>query len=150
MSDLIDNRKVELRQRIQEILRSTGSARFAVGYFFISGLESVADCLEGVEEIRLLIGNTTNRETIDQLAEGYRRLEAVRRTIEDDEAINRRESRKRAQATAEGVGSALEAMDQTDEGERLVKLLVRLIEEGRLKVRVYTRGTMHAKAYIFD
>lgn len=150
MSDLIDNRKVKLQGRIQEILCSTAAARFAVGYFFISGLESVADALEGVGEIHLLIGNTTNRETIDQLAEGYRRLEAVRRSIEDDEEINRRESKKRAAATAEGVGSALEVMDQTDEGERLVKLLVRLIEEGRLKVRVYTRGTMHAKAYIFD
>ena len=150
MSDLIDNRKVTLQGRIREILHSTASARFAVGYFFISGLESVADALEGVGEIYLLIGNTTNRETIDQLAEGYRRLEAVQGAIEDDEQINRRESKKRAAATAEGVGSALEVMDQTDEGERLVKLLVRLIEEGRLKVRIYTRGTMHAKAYIFD
>lgn len=150
MSDLIDNRNVKLRERIRQILHSTGSARFAVGYFFISGLESVADALSGVGEIHLLIGNTTNRETIDQLAEGYRRLEAVQRAIEDDESINRRESKKRAQATAEGVGSALEVMDQTDEGEKLVKLLVRLIEEGRLSVRVYTRGTMHAKAYIFD
>ncbi len=150
MSDLIDNRKVKLQGRIQEILHSTGSARFAVGYFFISGLESVADALEGVGEIYLLIGNTTNRETIDQLAEGYRRLETVARVIEDDEDINRRESKKRATATAYSVGSALEVMDQTDEGERLVKLLVRLIEEERLKVRVYTRGTMHAKAYIFD
>jgi len=41
-------------------------------------------------------------------------------------------------------------MDQTDEGEKLVKTLVRLIEEGRLKVRVYTRGRLHSKAYIFD
>ena len=150
MSDLIDNRKVKLQSRIQEILHSTGSARFAVGYFFISGLEGIADSLEGVGEIRLLIGNATNRETIDQLAEGYRRLEAVQRSVEDDESINRRESRKRAAATAEGVGSALEVMDQTDEGEKLVKLLVRLVEEGRLKVRVYTLGVMHAKAYIFD
>ena len=68
MSDLIDNRKVKLQSRIREILHSTGSARFAVGYFFISGLESVADAIEGVGEIKLLIGNTTNRETIDQLA----------------------------------------------------------------------------------
>jgi hypothetical protein len=150
MSDLVDNRTVKLADRIRSTLHSTGSARFAVGYFFISGLESVADAIEGVEELRLLIGNSTNRETIDQLAEGYRRLEAVSQTLEDDEAINRRESRRRAAATAEGVGSALEVMDQTDEGERLVKLLVRLIEEGRMKVRVYTRGIMHAKAYIFD
>ena len=41
-------------------------------------------------------------------------------------------------------------MDQTDEGEVLVKTLARMIEEKRLKVRVYTKGRMHAKAYIFD
>ena len=41
-------------------------------------------------------------------------------------------------------------MDQTDEAEELVRILVLLIEEKRLKVRVYTKGRMHAKAYIFD
>ena len=150
MSDIIDNRSVKLVDRIKSILHSTEAGRFAVGYFFISGLESVADSLDGLKELRLLIGNTTNRETIEQLAEGYRRLEAVARTVDDESGINRKTSRKKTVATAENVGSALEVMDQTDEGERLVKLLVRMIEEGRLKVRVYTRGTMHAKAYIFD
>lgn len=37
-----------------------------------------------------------------------------------------------------------------DESETLVKIFVRMIEEKRLKVRVYTKGRMHAKAYIFD
>lgn len=150
MSDIVDNRTVKLSDRVSSILDSTKSAHFAVGYFFLSGLETVADAMNGVEELRLLIGNTTNRETIDQIAEGYRRLDAVSKAIEDEESINRRESKKRAAATADSVGSSLEVMDQTDEGEQLVKLLVRMIEEERLKVRVYTRGTLHAKAYIFD
>jgi hypothetical protein len=33
------------------------------------------------------------------------------------------------------VGDSLEVMDQTDEGERLLKTLVRLIEEGRLAAK---------------
>src|SRR5215212_11508892 len=104
MSDLVDNRTVKLAERIKATLHSTDSARFAVGYFFVSGLESVADSLDGVGELRLLIGNTTNRETIDQLAEGYRRLDAVSRAMEDENLINRRTSRKRAATTAESVG----------------------------------------------
>src|SRR2546427_5644918 len=32
----------------------------------------------------------------------------------------------------------------------LVEQLVRLISEDRLKVKVYTRNRLHAKAYIFD
>ena len=41
-------------------------------------------------------------------------------------------------------------MDQTDEGELLIKTLVDMIAEKRLRVRVYTKGRLHAKAYIFD
>lgn len=75
--DIIDNRNEKLVDHINRILASTAAARFAVGYFFLSGLESLAERLAGVKELRLLIGNTTNRETLEQLAEGYRRLELV-------------------------------------------------------------------------
>src|SRR6266496_2684506 len=67
--DIIENRKQKLVEHINRILSSTESARFAVGYFFLSGLESIASRLADVKELRLLIGNTTNRETLEQLAE---------------------------------------------------------------------------------
>src|ERR1041385_2458416 len=41
-------------------------------------------------------------------------------------------------------------MEQTDEAQQLVCVLARMIEEGRVHVRVYTKGRLHAKAYIFD
>lgn len=77
MSDIVDNRREKLVDVMNRILDSTQSPRFAVGYFFVSGLTAVREKLEGVEEVRLLIGNTSNRETIEQMAEGYRRLEVV-------------------------------------------------------------------------
>lgn len=52
--------------------------------------------------------------------------------------------------TAANIRSSIELMDQTDEAETLVKNLVQMIEEKRLHVKVYTKGTLHAKAYIFD
>jgi hypothetical protein len=42
---IIDNRKEKLVCHINRILSSTESARFAVGYFFLSGLESIAQRL---------------------------------------------------------------------------------------------------------
>jgi phosphatidylserine/phosphatidylglycerophosphate/cardiolipin synthase-like enzyme len=125
-------------------------ARFAVGYFFLSGLESVAERFTDVKELRLLIGNTTNRETLEQLAEGYRRLELVVEASEAQEYPKRMDVRRMATDTAENIRVGIESLDQTDESEALVKILVRMIEEKRLKVRVYTKGRMHAKAYIFD
>jgi len=77
--DIIDNRNERLVDHINLILSSTEAARFAVGYFFLSGFTSIAEKLSGIKELRLLIGNTTNRETLEQIAEGYRRLELVGR-----------------------------------------------------------------------
>lgn len=148
--DIIDNRNEKLVDQINCILASTEAARFAVGYFFLSGLESIAERLAGVRELRLLIGNTTNRATLEQLAEGYRRLELVAEAVEAQAYPKRTEAGRMAGETAENIRGAVELMDQTDEGETLVKTLVRMIEEKRLKVRVYTKGRMHAKAYIFD
>lgn len=135
---------------VNRILGSTKAARFAVGYFFLSGLESIATGLAGVKELRLLIGNTTNRETLEQLAEGYRRLELVAETVEAQAYPRRTDARQMAAETASNLRSSIELMDQSDETESLVRVLAPMIEEKRLKVRVYTKGRMHAKAYIFD
>lgn len=148
--DVIDNREQTLADHVRRILATAQSARFAVGYFFVSGLDAVAAELEGVRELRLLIGNTTNRETLEQIAEGYRRLELVADAAEAQAYPRRAEMREMAERAGENLRGALELMDQTDGGERLVRTLVRLIEEQRLRVRVHTRGRLHAKAYIFD
>jgi superfamily II DNA/RNA helicase len=148
--DIIDNRNEKLVDHINRILSSTEAGRFAVGYFFLSGLTSIAEKLAKVKELRLLIGNTTNRETLEQMAEGYRRLELVAEATEAQNYPKRTETKRMSGETAENIRSSIELMDQTDEDENLVKTLVRMIEEKRLKVRVYTKGRMHAKAYIFD
>jgi hypothetical protein len=148
--DIIDNRNEKLVDHIKRILSSSERARFAVGYFFLSGLTSIAQRLQAVKELRLLIGNTTNRQTLEQLAEGYRRLDMVIDEVEAQTFPKRTEAKRMATETAENIRAAVELMDQTDEGETLVKVMVRMIEEKRLKVRVYTKGRMHAKAYIFD
>ena len=148
--DIIDNRKEILVDHINRILGSTDAARFAVGYFFLSGFTSIAEKLKGVKELKLLIGNTTNSQTLEQIAEGYRRLELVKDVAEAQAYPKRTETKQMATVTAENIRSSMELMDQTDEGESLVREMVRMIEDKRLKVKVYTKGRLHAKAYIFD
>lgn len=148
--DIIDNRNEKLVDHIRRILDSSEAARFAVGYFFLSGLEAIADKLDGVRELRLLIGNTTNRETLEQLSEGYRRLELVAEEMEKQAYPQRAKVTEMVGETGQNVRQTMELMDQTDEGEAVIRTLVRMIEEGRLHVRVYTKGRLHAKAYIFD
>src|SRR5437879_4422482 len=148
--DIIDNQEKRLADHINQILGSTESAKFAVGYFFLSGFEAVQANLKGVSKVRLLIGNTSNRETLEQIAEGYQRLDLVAAAEERERYLSRPEKKHRADATAGNVRQTLERMDQTDDAQRLVHTLVRMIRENRLEVRIFTRGRLHAKAYIFD
>ncbi len=150
LHDIIDNRNEKLVEHINLILDSTEKARFAVGYFFLSGFQSIAEELKDVNELHLLIGNTTNRQTLEQLVEGHQRLEQVAEIAESQVYPKRTNLRQMAGDTAENISQSVEFMDQTDEAENLIKSLVQMIAEKRLLVRVYTKGRLHAKAYIFD
>lgn len=148
--DIIDNRHEKLVNHINRILPSTDRAKFAVGYFFLSGLTCIAEKLKDVKELRLLIGNTTNRQTLEQIAEGYKRLDLVSEAAEAEAYPKKSELRHSLSETAQNLKEAVEVMDPTNEGEALIKTLAQMIEEKRVKVRVYTKGRLHAKAYIFD
>ncbi len=148
--DIIDNRNEKLIEHVHLNLDSTERARFAVGYFFLSGFTSIAKELQNLTELRLLIGNTSTRETIEQLAEGYRELSAIENATEELAYSNRAKRRTRASETAENLRGCIDVMPQTDESEQLIRILVDMIISKKLKVRIYTKGRLHAKAYIFD
>ncbi len=148
--NIIDNREIKLIDELARRFPSSEKAKFAVGYFFLSGLEPLHDQLYNMRELRLLIGNTTNKETVEQISEGYRSLEPVQDAVEALRYPKRAEIKARMEATVANVRESIEFMEQSDECQHLVSTLVQLIAEKRLQIRVYNRGRLHAKAYIFD
>jgi superfamily II DNA or RNA helicase len=149
-NDIIDNRTHKLAEQIRTNLDSSTAAHFAVGYFFLSGFTAIADKLPHIKHLRLLIGNTTNRQTIEQIAQGYQQLELIRDRQEAQQYPKGQEKQTILADNSHHLRSQLELMEQSDESEALVKNLVQTIEEKRLEVKVYTKGVLHAKAYIFD
>lgn len=149
-NDIIDNRTERIVDHLNRLLSASNSARFALGYLFVPGLAGVAGELDGLKELRLLIGNTTTRDTVEQLAEVFRRVEPVAEVLEAQAYPKRSEAKQMILETGRSIGCALALMDQTDEGEAVVRTLLRMIQDKRLDARVYTRGRMHTKAYIFD
>lgn len=148
--DIIDNRNEKLIEHVNLILDSTDRARFAVGYFFLTGFTSIANELQNLTELRLLIGNTSTRETIELLAESYRELTAIENATEELQYSKRATLKERATETAENLRGCLDAMPQTDESEQLIKTLKDMIVNKKLNVRIYTKDRLHAKAYIFE
>lgn len=144
---LIDNRASRLVDAINAILPHARAARFATGYLFVSGLQPVADGLRQLDHIKLLIGTTTSRETVEQLALGYRRRELVEEKLREQRHVS---VDRAIGETVMAIRQSISEMQPAEREARTISVLAELIADGKLDVRVYTRGVLHAKAYIFD
>ena len=147
--DIIDNRERKLAASVKPLLSESEKAKFAVGYFFISGFKFIADELEKISELRLLIGNVSDSHTVEQLAESHSAAQLLERTRKREFA-NQKEREAAVDEASMAIRARIEQLSQTDEDERVISLLVKLIEEKRFVIRVYTKSRLHAKAYIFD
>lgn len=148
--DIIDNQEEKLTDHVGRMLSNAERAKFAVGYFFLSGFRAIADRLAELEELRLLIGSTTNLETLDELVRGQKALDPAKTELERQSLITSEQERTVVRTDAEALEKSAAEIDQTDENELYLKSLAGMIESGKIKVRVYTKGTLHAKAYIVD
>ena len=148
--DIIDNRESVLLDHVKGLLRDSVSAKFAVGYFFTSGLAPLMEEVEHLNELKLLIGNISSRKTIEQLAEAHMNLLTVKDEL-NKQLFKPPSKRKLAVAeTQEGIRTSLSLIDQTDENEQMLRTLRELIAREKIKIRIYTLGRLHSKAYIFD
>ncbi len=155
---IIDNRNKKLADEINQQLDYTSKAKIAVGYFFLSGLQAIQDKLNlketdgsyKIKEVRLIIGNTSNRPTIEELARSYRQLRLISREVEKQKYPKLADRKYELTKTISDIKNVISDLDQTNKNESLVQLLRQMILDRRLKVKVYTKSRLHAKAYIFD
>ena len=66
-----------LCRRLKEMLGSPARADIAVGYFFISGFEAVADDLARLDKVRILV-RRTDRQVLEEVALGLQQTQALR------------------------------------------------------------------------
>lgn len=144
---LIDNRNVRLADCINAVIPHASHARMATGYFFVSGIQPIAASLQTLQRVRLLIGTTTNRQTLEQLALGFRRRELVEEKLREQRFVGAEHA---ARQTAHAIEREIAELQPGEAEAFAIRTLAELIEDGTLDVRVFTRGTLHAKAYVFD
>lgn len=147
MADIIDNRQELLAEHVCKILGQTDSVKFAVGYFFVSGLQEIRERLTHISAIRLLIGNQSNQETIDALMQREMHPPRVQSVI--GKLQSPREKKRIAEETGKGIREALSVPPLTDETEGLLAEIKEWLASGKLEVRVFTKEKLHAKAYLF-
>lgn len=153
-SAIIDNRNKKLVDAINEQLVHTVKAKVAVGYFFLSGLKAIQDKLEAkdekgdylIKEIRLLIGNTTNRQTVEELARSYRLAEHIQKRMEKMKRPGSGEKKLEKDEAQKAIRTVISDLDQSEENSRLLETVYHMVNDNRLKVKVYIKSKLHAKA----
>jgi superfamily II DNA or RNA helicase len=148
MPDIIDNQTEKLIDHVCQILPQTESVKFAVGYFFVNGLQELKEHFAHVAKIQLLIGNQTNQQTIDALMQQELQPERVSKIIAKRQTP--REKQRIATETQAKIRAALAVPPLTDSSENLFELIQQWLNSGKLEVRVYTKEKFHAKAYLFS
>ena len=148
--NVIDNKKVVLKEELIKILPKTGNASIAVGYFFISGLSAIIQPLQDVDHVRLLISNTTDKNTAEALIEGFHSIKEVCTEIDRKNFVNDERKTIVLDDSKENIQKSLEHMSQTTADKTVVEILIEMMKSKQLEVRVYPKEKLHAKAYIFQ
>lgn len=140
---IYDNIDQHLEPALRAALVEARSADFCVGYFNLRGwhgLGAAVDALApGEAPCRLLIGMHRPPQEMRRLLHG---LGAAEERIDQQGAIRARRqiTEEFRQQLASGVPSR--------EDEATLRLLAQQLREGRVRVKLYLRTTLHAKLYL--
>lgn len=149
--DIIDNDSFPLKDAVNILLKKSNLSKMAVAFFHLSGFNSIKQNLNKVKSLKLLIGNSTDQETVDELAEGFIRLGLAKEYKEKYVDYQSKDIAKEViDATILEQRKELELIEQTDENSDAIKTLAQLIEEGRIQVKIYTKSKLHSKVYLFE
>ena len=148
--NVIDNKKVVLKDELFKILPKTGNASIAVGYFFISGLSAIIKPIQNVDKIRLLISNTTDKNTAEALIEGFHSIREVCTEVDKKNFVNEDRKTKVKEDVKSNITQSLERMEQTTDDKTVVEILIKMMKSNQIEVKVYPKEKLHAKAYIFQ
>ncbi|MFI5269433.1 MAG: phospholipase D-like domain-containing protein, partial [Chloroflexota bacterium] len=136
-----------LLERLKQMLAHSQRADIAVGYLFLSGFNAIAEELSRLEKVRVLDGRT-DRQTLEEVARGLQQAEALEARLEGDDLIRRSVRAELGGRAVETVAQGLALLPQTDAAQAGVRKLRDLIEQGKLEIKTYPKGVLHAKAYL--
>ena len=151
MSSIIDNKKDNLLvTKVNQYLDKSVFSSMAVGYFYLSGFEAIREKLHKVKSLKLLIGSRTNNETIEQLVKGHKAPEEIERTLKKEQRKTKTQKEAAVLHTKYEYANDLTFMEQNEDNQVGLSALWELIQDNRIEIRVYTKGFLHSKAYIFE
>ena len=147
MNVLHANTDPNLLTRLKEMLGSSARADIAVGYFFMSGFDAIADDLARLDKVRILVGRS-DRQVVEEVALGLQQSQAIQARLSRDDIVPRRQRDKTAQREVANIMDGVAALPQSHTEQAAVARLRDMVAVGRVQVRSYPKSPLHAKAYL--
>jgi len=149
MTTLFDNIDVQLGERLVETLRQSNRIDAAVGYFNLRGWSDLADALDekipGDEPAaRILVGMTLS----DQHDRVIGHLQSMLEGDENEPEIDGSVARSRREIAIHRFRQQLMRGVPSESDRVALQKLRQQLSSGLLRVKLFTRRPMHAKAYI--
>ena len=144
MNILHANTDPDLLTRLKEMLRSSARADIAVGYFFMSGFDAIADDLARLDKVRILVGRS-DRQVVEEVALGLQQAQA---RLSRDDIVPRRQLDKITQRAVANIMDGVANLPQSRAEQTAVARLRDMVAVGRVQVRSYPKSPLHAKAYL--
>lgn len=127
-----------LLSRFATLIENTRFFDCLVGYFYASGFYSLYKSLEKTEKIRILVGISTGKKTLDLIQESKKE---VQQTLN----LSHKETKEEF---SNQVVKEMESSKDSIEVEEGIKKFIEWIKSGKLEMHAYPAETIHAKLYI--
>ncbi|NJE13849.1 helicase-related protein [Thermococcus sp. LS2] len=121
---IIDNTTRKVADYIKEHLKKSKEAKFALGYFFLSGWDLIKESMPENpknEFLKIIMGDETTEGTAKEIEKGYK-LKLKTQLME-------------------------ELSELKDKGK--LNELYNLIKDNKVNIKIYNNGKLHAKLYLF-
>ncbi len=138
LSFITNEANQSLKERFQALIKDTSFFDCLVGYFYAGGFQAVYPSLEKTDKIRILIGISTDRWTLDMFEQSNSQPELRF-------GFSHAETKKEIGRLIEEEMADSEDTQSTEEG---VRVFIDWIKQGKLELRAYPSRKIHAKLYI--
>ncbi len=133
LSFIVNEPGKTLKDRFEQLIKDCQSFDCLVAYFYVSGFYQLCNPLEKTEQIRILIGIGTNRET-------YNLIKRAENPIRSDFEVK--------QEISPAIENELAESDDLIDVEIGARKFIEWIKNGKLQIRAYPDQKLHAKVYI--
>ncbi len=134
---ITNEKEKNLLERFKVLIKDTEFFDVLVGYFYTSGFHILYQSLENAKAIRILIGISTNRRTLDWIEQARQQELQLSHT----------------QTREHFSGLLVDEMENAEDSKQVEEGVAKFLEwlqSGKLEIKAYPTENIHAKLYIMS